>query len=73
MGVSQVTDQVVIPQGGSELVVWLFEVDGVVLRVLPLERIIASKRATGRPKDLAAMPALEAALAAKNGRDSSGH
>ena len=30
MGVSQVTDQVVIPQGGSELVVWLFEVDGVV-------------------------------------------
>ena len=47
-----------------------FEVDGVALRVLPLERIIASKRATGRPKDLAAMPALEAAVAAKNSRDS---
>ena len=29
VGVSQVTDQVVIPQGGSEMVVWLFEVDGV--------------------------------------------
>lgn len=29
MGVAQVSDQVVIPQGGSELVVWLFEVEGV--------------------------------------------
>ena len=47
-----------------------YDVDGVVLRVLPLERIIASKLATGRPKDLAAMPALEAALAAKHSRDS---
>jgi hypothetical protein len=33
------------------------------VRVLPLERIIASKRAAGRPKDLAVLPALEAALA----------
>lgn len=39
-------------------------VDGVPLRVLKLERIIASKRATGRPKDLAAIPALEEALVA---------
>jgi hypothetical protein len=49
------------------------EVDGVMLRVLPLERIIASKRATGRPKDLAAMPALEAALAAKQDREPGDH
>ena len=41
-------------------------VDGVPLRVLKLERIIASKRATGRPKDLAAIPALEEALIATN-------
>jgi predicted nucleotidyltransferase len=37
-------------------------VDGLPLRVLTLERIIASKRAAGR--DLAAIPALEEALAA---------
>ena len=30
--------------------------------VLPLERIIASKRASGRPKDKAVLPALEATL-----------
>lgn len=41
-------------------------VDGVPLRVLKLERIIASKRATGRPKDLTAIPALEEALIATN-------
>lgn len=39
-------------------------VDGIPLRVLPLDRIIASKRAAGRAKDLAALPALEEALAA---------
>jgi predicted nucleotidyltransferase len=39
------------------------EVDGLKLRVLMLERIIASKRATGRTKDIAAIPALEEALA----------
>jgi predicted nucleotidyltransferase len=38
-------------------------VDGIPLRVLKLERIIASKRATGRSKDLAVIPALEEALA----------
>src|SRR5450432_426598 len=40
------------------------EVDEIVLPVLPLERIICSKRAAGRTKDLAVLPALEAALAA---------
>ncbi len=37
--------------------------DGVTLPVLRLERIIVSKRAAGRAKDLAAIPALEEALA----------
>lgn len=41
----------------------VMELDGLELRVLPLERVIASKRAAGRPKDLAVLPALEAALA----------
>jgi hypothetical protein len=41
------------------------EIDGVHLSVLPLERIIASKRFLMRPKDAAQMPALEATLAAK--------
>jgi predicted nucleotidyltransferase len=39
-------------------------VDGIPLRVLDLRRIIASKRAAGRKKDLAVIPALEEALAA---------
>lgn len=34
-------------------------VDGVSVRVLPLSRIIASKRAANRIKDQAAPPALE--------------
>jgi hypothetical protein len=38
-------------------------VDGVPLRVLGLRRIIESKRAAGRKKDLAVLPALEDALA----------
>jgi predicted nucleotidyltransferase len=38
------------------------EVGGIRVPVLPLERIIASKRATGRPKDLAILPALEDTL-----------
>jgi hypothetical protein len=38
--------------------------EGVPLRVLPLARVIASKRALGRPRDLAQLPALEEALAA---------
>jgi hypothetical protein len=41
------------------------EVDGIPLKVLPLTRIIASKRATNRPKDQAALPALEATLLAR--------
>ena len=40
------------------------EIDGVPLPVLPLERIIHSKRTAGRRKDVAVLPALEAALAA---------
>ncbi len=39
------------------------EVDGVPLHVLRLERILVSKRAAGRKKDLAVIPALEEALA----------
>jgi hypothetical protein len=39
-------------------------VDGVPLRLLLLRRIIASKRAAGRIKDMAQVPSLEAALAA---------
>jgi len=43
-------------------------VDGVTLQILPLERIIATKRATGRAKDLAQLPALQATLAARTER-----
>jgi hypothetical protein len=39
-------------------------VQGVSVRVLPLDRIIASKRAANRLKDRAVIPALEEALAA---------
>jgi predicted nucleotidyltransferase len=39
------------------------ELEGVPLKLLPLHRILASKRATGRPKDLAQLHALEEALA----------
>ena len=39
-------------------------IDDVALKVLPLDRVIASKRATNRPKDVAALPALEATLRA---------
>jgi hypothetical protein len=38
------------------------EVGGVLVPVLPLDRIIESKRASGRPKDLAILPALEDTL-----------
>lgn len=40
------------------------EVDGISLPLLSLERIIASKKAAGRLKDVAVIPALEEALAA---------
>ncbi len=39
------------------------EIDGIPVMVLPLARIIESKRAANRPKDVAALPALQAALA----------
>jgi hypothetical protein len=42
------------------------EVDGVPLQVLPLDRVIASKRALNRPKDAAQLPALEATLLARD-------
>jgi len=41
------------------------EIEGVSLHILPLTRVIASKRATNRPKDRAALPALEATLLAR--------
>jgi hypothetical protein len=47
------------------------DVDGVTLRVLPLDRIMASKRATKRAKDLAQLPALEATLLARKQSDNS--
>ncbi len=45
-----------------------YELDGVRVKVLPIERVIASKRAAGRPKDAAQIPMLEAALAARRAR-----
>jgi len=42
-----------------------YDLDGVRVRVLPLERVIVSKRAASRAKDLAQLPLLEAALAAR--------
>ena len=50
-------------QGAEEIAV-----DGIPLRVLPLDRIIESKRALGRNRDLAQIPALEEALAALNAK-----
>ena len=43
-----------------------YVIDGLPMRVLPLERVIANKRAAGRPKDIAHLPLLEAALAARS-------
>jgi len=48
------------------------QIDEITLKILPLERIIVSKRAAGRPRDLAHIPALEEALAVlkeKNPKD----
>ena len=47
------------------------ELDGVPVRVLPLERIIHSKKSAGRVKDKAVLPALEAALAVKRDQGAS--
>lgn len=41
-----------------------YDLEGVPVKVLPLERVIVSKRAARRPKDTAQLPMLEAALAA---------
>lgn len=40
------------------------QIDDFIVKILPIERIIASKKAADRPKDRAALPALRAALAA---------
>jgi len=45
-----------------------YEIDGLRVRVLPIERVLASKRAIGRAKDVAQIPLLEAALAARDSR-----
>lgn len=37
---------------------------GMILKVLPLRRVIASKKAAGRPKDKASLPVLRTALKA---------
>jgi hypothetical protein len=45
-----------------------YELDGVPVKVLPLERVIVSKRAAKRLKDAAQIPMLEAALSARRAR-----
>jgi predicted nucleotidyltransferase len=45
-----------------------YDLDGVRVRVLPLDRVILSKRAAKREKDSAQLPMLEAALAARRAR-----
>jgi len=40
--------------------------DGEPVNLLSLERILASKRAANRPKDIAQIPVLEAAIAARD-------
>lgn len=44
----------------------VLDLDGLRVRVQPLERIIASKRAANLPKDVAVLPALEATLAVRS-------
>jgi len=46
-----------------------YDLDGVRIKVLPLERVIVNKRAAKRPKDAAQIPMLEAALAARRARN----
>ena len=45
------------------------EIEGAKFRVLPLDRVIVSKRATGRLKDTAQLPVLEATLLARDEAD----
>jgi hypothetical protein len=47
-----------------------YDVDGIPLHSLPLDRIIARKKAISRAKDLAQLPALEATLLARRGSSS---
>ena len=49
-----------------------YDVDGVRIRVLPLDRVIVSKRAAQRAKDSAQLPMLEAALLARRARTGDG-
>jgi predicted nucleotidyltransferase len=49
-----------------------YDIDGVRVRVLPLERVVVSKRAAMRPKDSAQIPILEATLAARRARGKEG-
>jgi predicted nucleotidyltransferase len=44
-------------------------IDDIPVKVLPLERVILSKRTTNRPKDRAALPALEATQQARGKAD----
>lgn len=46
-----------------------YVLDGLRIRVLPLDRVIASKRAANRAKDTAQIPLLEAALAARRSNE----
>lgn len=46
-----------------------YDLDDIRVRVLPLERVIASKRAANRLKDAAQIPLLEAALAARRAKE----
>jgi hypothetical protein len=41
------------------------QVDDFVVKLLPVERVLASKRAAARDKDLAALPSLLALLESK--------
>jgi hypothetical protein len=50
-----------------------YDLDGVPIKVLPLERVIVSKRAAQRPKDTAQLPMLEATLAATRARRKDDH
>jgi predicted nucleotidyltransferase len=45
------------------------DIDAITVKVLPLARIIESKRTANRPKDRAALPALEAAMAVLDEQD----
>jgi hypothetical protein len=49
---------------GAAFAIEFVLVPGLVLKVLPIDRVLASKRAANRPKDRAVVPALEAAIAA---------